>query len=43
MCRKYYASHERDPTTVVSQPVQVSKMADRRKKGELRKVSLISL
>lgn len=34
--RKYYASHERDPSTVVSQPVQVSKMLDKRKKGELR-------
>jgi len=34
--KKYYANHEKDPTTVFSQPMQVSKVPDRRKKGELR-------
>ena len=34
--RRYYANHERDPSTVLSLPVQVSKVQDKRKKGELR-------
>jgi len=34
--RRYYTNHEKDPTTVFSQPMQVSKVPDRRKKGELR-------
>jgi len=34
--RKYYTNHEKDPTTVFSQPMQVSKVPDRRRKGELR-------
>lgn len=32
--RRYYANHEKDP--IVGQPVQVSKVPERRKKGELR-------
>jgi len=34
--RKYYTNHEKDPTAVFSQPMQVSKLPERRKKGELR-------
>jgi len=34
--RKYYANHEKDPTTVFSQPMQVSKVPERRRKNELR-------
>ena len=34
--RRYYANHERDPSAVLSLPVQVSKVQDKRKKGELR-------
>jgi len=34
--QKYYTNHERDPSTVHSYPVQVSKVPDKRKKGELR-------
>jgi len=36
--KKYYTNHERDPSTVDSHPVQVSKLSDKRArgKGELR-------
>jgi len=34
--RKYYTNHERDPSTVDSHPVQVSKVPEKRRKGELR-------
>ena len=35
--RKYYTNHERDPTSVSSQPLQVSKVPEKsRRKGELR-------
>jgi len=34
--RRYYNNHEKDPNTVLSLPVQVSKVPEKRKKGELR-------
>merc|ERR1719229_863241 len=34
--RRYYANHERDPTAVLSLPSQISKVPEKRKKGELR-------
>jgi len=34
--RKYYTNHDRDPSTVHSYPVQVSKVPEKRRKGELR-------
>ena len=34
--RKYYTNHDRDPSTVDSHPVQVSKVPEKRRKGELR-------
>jgi len=34
--RRYYANHERDPTAVLSLPCQISKVPEKRKKGELR-------
>lgn len=34
--RRYYANHEKDPTAVLSLPSQVSKVPEKRKKGELR-------
>ena len=34
--RRYYNNHDKDPATVLSLPVQVSKVPEKRKKGELR-------
>jgi len=34
--RRYYSNHEKDPNTVQSLPIQVSKVPDKRRKGELR-------
>jgi len=34
--RRYYNNHDKDPNTVLSLPQQVSKVPERRKKGELR-------
>jgi len=34
--RRYYTNHEKDPTAVLQYPSQVSRVPDKRKKGELR-------
>jgi len=34
--RRYYATNERDPTAVLSLPNQISRVPEKRKKGELR-------
>jgi len=34
--RRYYNNHEKDPTTVFSQPMQVSRIPDKCRRGELR-------